>query len=639
MGNAFDFELNADENVTKVIDEINEKLNGLNPNLAKTQEWLKFGGSEASDGVETIGTKLRDMSRYAKDNVQYLGDMVPPLKNFGELATKYTGIGAKIGGVGMAAYGISKGFQLMNDMGKKAYDLDVSAKNSAMSVPDFTRIAGALVQIGVSADDAKKSVEGFYGILNHPLQGRREEARAELTKMGVPLYENEHGTIDVYKTFPEVVQAMQKYPSDVQNTIAEKIGLDEHGLALTRKGPEVYQKLLTNSDKFGLTRSQADNDALNKYNDKKNEWDARWEGIKTQSEIAFGKYVLGGGYDYLKNQEDNEKLKYDRDSTNSFYHGNKKDDMRERALRDKEFRKSLSLGDRILLEWGFPSSSLGKKIDDHYGAQWEAQKLRYETIPQPPKIPEPQKVEPLKIEPPKYPDPYGKPVKDSFGLRNNNPGNLRAAPNATGKVRGQSGMFAKFDNSHDGNAALSRQLMLWGDRGMNTINDVISTHAPAGGVDRNDTQAYINFVSSETGFLPNQQLDMHNPKVLEKLINAVIKQENHGQQPFSQKEITDAITAAIFDPKWQGKRDKYYLNQQRMMNQPALPESDKRPASIFANQTDNSELAQNMAEAIQTAIGENKFQVEITLVNSKTGERQQFNAKTGGRVTTSMQYP
>ncbi|RAW92884.1 hypothetical protein [Photorhabdus sp. S9-53] len=638
MANAFDFELNADENVTKVIDEINEKLNSLNPNLAKTKEGLKFGGSESTDGVDVLGTKLRDMSQYAKDNVQHIGDMVPPLKNFGELATKYMGMGAKIGGVGMAAYGISKGFQLMNDMGKKAYDLDVSAKNSAMSVPDFTRISGAMVQIGVSADDAKKSVESFYGILNHPLQGRRDEARAELTKMGVPLYENEHGTIDVYKTFPEVVRAMQQYPSDVQNTIAEKIGLDEHGLALARKGPEIYQKLLTNSDKFGLTRSQADNDALNQYNDKKNERDARWEGIKAQSEIAYAKYALGGGLNYLKNQEDNEKLKYDGDSANSFYHGNKKDDMRERALRDKEFRKSLSLGDRILLEWGFPSSSLGKKIDDHYGAQWEAQKLRYEAIPQPPKIPEPPKVEPLKIESPKYPDPYGKPVKDSFGLRIKNPGNVRDAPNGIGYVQGKSGTFVKFGNDHDGLSALARQLMLNGDRGKNTVNSTISTHAPPGGIDRNNTQAYINFVSKETGFLPNQQLDMHDPKVLENLMVAMIKQENHGQQPFSQKQITDAINAAIFDPKWQGLRDRYYLGHQRMMNQSAPPESDKRSASIFANQANNSELAQNMAEAIQSVIGENKFQVEITLVNSKTGERQQFNAKTGGRVTTSMQY-
>ncbi|MBS9442502.1 hypothetical protein [Photorhabdus heterorhabditis] len=633
MANAFDFEINADENVTKVIDEINAKLNSLNPNLAKTKEGLKFGGSESTDGVDVLGTKLRDMSRYAKDNVQHIGDIVPPLKNVGELATKYAGIGAKIGGVGMAAYGISKGFQLMNDMGKEAYDFDVAAKNSAMNVPDFTRIAGAMRYIGISADDAKKSVESFYGILNHPLQGRRDEARAQLTNMGVPLYENEHGTIDVYKTFPEVVKAMQKYPSDVQNTIAEKIGLDEHGLALARKGPEIYQELLNKSDRNGNTRSQADNDKINQYNDKKNELDARLEGITNRAKIAFANFALGDGYDYMKEQAEKREAYSD-----TLFSGDKKGDLRDRALNDIKFMKSLSFGERYSLQWGEPDKDLEKKINDRFSAAWEKEKSKHDADKIKDGIPQPQKVpEPAKIEPPKYPDPYGKPVKDSFGLRIKNPGNVRDAPNGIGYVKGQSGTFVKFANSHDGNTALARQLMLYGDRKINTLNRIISTYAPK--KDRNDTQAYIDFVSKETSYPANQPLDLHEPQVLEKLINSMIKQENHGQQPFSQKEITDAITAAIFDPKWQGLRDKYYLSQQRIMNQPVPPESERPSSSIFANQANNSELAQNIADAIQSAIGENKLQVEITIVSNKTGERQQFNAKTGGRVTTSMQYP
>ncbi|KER01542.1 hypothetical protein LGZ99_23165 [Photorhabdus temperata] len=661
MANAFDFELNADENVTKVIDEINAKLNGLNPNLAKTQEWLKFGGSKSTEGVDTLGIKLRNMSRYAKDNVQYLGDMVPPLKNFGELATKYGGIATKLGGVGVAAYGASKAFENLVNMGKEAYELDVSAKNSAMSVPDFTRLQGALIQIGVNADDAKKSVESFYGILNHPLQGRRDEARAQLTSMGVPLYENEHGTIDAYKTFPEVVKAMQKYPSDVQNTIAEKIGLDEHGLALARKGPEKYQKLLAGSDWQGHTRSQADNDKLNEFNDRYNNLNSWYEGTKTRLSIVFaklalsetdiigdlagrivkrkiddfaaiGRFVSDGGFSYEdKEKAYKDKLNHKNNINNEIYHGNKKEDLRKQALRDKVFRKSLSYYEDFLLSWGSTNDDLEKKINDRYGAAWEAEKRKREGY-KAPNIPT------LGIQ---YPKLKNKPKikKDSFGLRIKNPGNVRDAPNGIGYVQGKNGTFVKFGNNHDGLSALARQLMLYGDRGKNTVDNTISTYAPAGGVDRNNTQEYINFVSNETGFLPNQQLDMHDPKVLENLMVAMIKQENHGQQPFSQKEITDAITAAIFDPKWQGLRDKYYLGQQRMVNQPVPPESDKRPSSIFANQADNSEIAQNISDAIQSAIGENKLQVEITIVSNKTGERQQFNAKTGGRVTTSMQYP
>ncbi|WP_387440508.1 hypothetical protein, partial [Photorhabdus sp. RM105S] len=67
---------------------------------------------------------------------------------------------------------------------------------------------------------------------------------------------------------------------------------------------------------------------------------------------------------------------------------------------------------------------------------------------------------------------------------------MRDAPNGIGYVQGKSGTFVKFGNDHDGLSALARQLMLNGDRGKNTVNSTISTHAPPGGIDRNNTQAY-----------------------------------------------------------------------------------------------------------------------------------------------------
>ncbi|WP_289992144.1 hypothetical protein [Photorhabdus laumondii] len=629
MANTFDFELNADENVTKVVDEINAKLNSLNPNLAKTREGLKFGGSEASDGVETIGTKLRDMSRYAKDNVQHIGDMVPPLKNFGELATKYSGIATKLGGVGLVAYGVTKAYQTMKEAGKEAYKINVGAKNSAMSIENFTRLAGTMRILGASADDAFNSVEGLYKSFNEPLQVRNANQLAQLNGMGVRIYENKDGTADVYKTIQELAKAFPKYSSDKQKTIADFLGLDEHTLALLRDGARL-KELLVKSDEFGLTVPDSLNQQLTKVNSQLNEISAKWEGNTEKWKNQF----------WLSDPGQTVLSVLDRTVTDgvtsgfslfNFNSGGKQKELLEKAQKDEKFKDTLTWKESLDLKLTYASEDLIKKLNAYYFPNYKEKSIGD-------KVPDPSKVtEQPKIEPPKYQDPYGKPVKDSFGLRNNNPGNVRDAPNGIGYVKGQSGTFVKFANSHDGNAALARQLMLYGDRKINTLNSIISTYAPK--KDRNNTQAYIDFVSKETSYPANQSLDLHEPQVLEKLINAMIKQENHGQQPFSKQEITDAITSAIFDPRWQGLRDKYYLNQQRMLNQPALPESDKRPASIFANQANNSELAQNIADAIQSTIGENKFQIEITLVNNKTGERQQFNAKTGGRVTTSMQYP
>ncbi|WP_387693011.1 hypothetical protein [Photorhabdus sp. RM71S] len=631
MANAFDFELNADENVTKVIDEINEKLNGLNPNLAKTREGLKFGGSESTDGVNVLGTKLRDMSRYAKDNVQHIGDMVPPLKNFGELAAKYGGIGAKLGGVGLMAYGATKAFNAMKEAGKNAYNIDVGAKNSAMSTENFTRLAGTMRILGASADDAFHSVEGLYKAFNEPLQVRNANQLAQLNGMGVHIYENKDGTADVYKTIQELAKEFPKYSSDKQKTIADFLGLDEHTLALLRDGAKL-KELLAKSDEFGLTVPDSLNQQLTKVNSQLNEISAKWEGNTEKWKNQF--WLSDPGQTVLtvldKTVTDGVTSGF---SLFNFNAGGKQRELLEKAQKDEKFKDTLTWKESLDLKLTYASEDLIKKLNAYYFPNYKEKSIGD-------KVPDPSRVaEPPKIEPPKYPDPYGKPVKDSFGLRIKNPGNVRDAPNGIGYVQGKSGTFVKFGNDHDGLSALARQLMLNGDRGKNTVNSTISTHAPPGDIDRNNTQAYINFVSKETGFLPNQQLDMHDPKVLENLMVAMIKQENHGQQPFSQKQITDAINAAIFDPKWQGLRDRYYLGHQRMMNQSAPLESDKSPPSTFANQANNSELAQNIADAIQSAIGENKLQVEITIVSNKTGERQQFNAKTGGRVTTSMQYP
>ncbi|HGJ5880377.1 MAG TPA: hypothetical protein ACHBZ9_15350, partial [Arsenophonus nasoniae] len=51
-------------------------------------------------------------------------------------------------------------------------------------------------------------------------------------------------------------------------------------------------------------------------------------------------------------------------------------------------------------------------------------------------------------------------------------------------------------------------------------------------------------VSAQTGFNPSQALDLHDPTVLSRLMNAMIKMEN-GQQPFSYRQVMAGIHDAI----------------------------------------------------------------------------------------------
>lgn len=104
MSNAFDFELIADDRVSATIDEINEAIKNLLPQLDKTQEKLNLGGDETVDSLGGVGSQLDKMARSARDNVQFIGDIIPPLKIVGELAGKMAAFGA----AGVVGYGIKR---------------------------------------------------------------------------------------------------------------------------------------------------------------------------------------------------------------------------------------------------------------------------------------------------------------------------------------------------------------------------------------------------------------------------------------------------------------------------------------------------------------------------------------------------
>lgn len=121
------------------------------------------------------------------------------------------------------------------------------------------------------------------------------------------------------------------------------------------------------------------------------------------------------------------------------------------------------------------------------------------------------------------------------GLRNNNPGNIRYNPanNWKGQVPNSQrtdNEFAQFTKPEYGLRALYRLLNNYLSQGHDTVEKVIKRYAPK---NENDTQAYINFVSSKMGVLPYQTIYPFN---LKELMKAIIQMEN-GSQPFSDEII------------------------------------------------------------------------------------------------------
>ncbi len=127
------------------------------------------------------------------------------------------------------------------------------------------------------------------------------------------------------------------------------------------------------------------------------------------------------------------------------------------------------------------------------------------------------------------------------GLRNNNPGNLEKTPQQwEGEVQGKDPRFKTFATPEDGIRGIQTSLLKKVDRGLDTVNKIISSYAPSF---ENDTKAYITDVSKTLGIDPNTPLDLKNNTDLRaKFIGAMINHEN-GKNPFGHEKIKKAITA------------------------------------------------------------------------------------------------
>lgn len=139
------------------------------------------------------------------------------------------------------------------------------------------------------------------------------------------------------------------------------------------------------------------------------------------------------------------------------------------------------------------------------------------------------------------PTPAGAPAANGAsqprGIRNNNPGNLNYVGQA-GATResGPNGRFAVFQSAEDGLQALAHQLRLYAQRGINSVRAIISKFAPPS---ENNTQAYISSVSKGLGVDANASLDLNDPRVVQGLMNAIIRVEN-GKNPYSAEQIASA---------------------------------------------------------------------------------------------------
>lgn len=139
-------------------------------------------------------------------------------------------------------------------------------------------------------------------------------------------------------------------------------------------------------------------------------------------------------------------------------------------------------------------------------------------------------------------------MKQSRGIRNNNPGNIDY--NKNNQWRGQIGIetsainprFAKFDKPENGIRALAKLLLNYQRlHKLNTVREIINRWAPPV---ENVTSAYVAACARTLGVAADEVINLSDRRLLKLLTVAIIRHEN-GHQPYSDFVIDTGISEAF----------------------------------------------------------------------------------------------
>src|SRR5471032_1146585 len=119
MANAFDCQLKADDQVSQSIQNIDDAVQKLIPQLNDAQKVVQLGGRRSAEGLDEISGRLNKLAKNARDGVQFVGDLVPPLKMVG-------GLTLVLGGLETVINGVKSSIKKYADSG---YKIDSTAKN------------------------------------------------------------------------------------------------------------------------------------------------------------------------------------------------------------------------------------------------------------------------------------------------------------------------------------------------------------------------------------------------------------------------------------------------------------------------------------------------------------------------------
>ena len=265
--------------ITQIHDSVTLLMNAL---LATDRAGNRALGKESQENADRMSGYFERLSRLGKDTSQHFGDIVPPLRNVGALSSElFSALGrGGLAGLAVAGGGMAVKAVVSNlyDASKAAYSLDVNARNAGMSVSAFSRFVGVFRLMGLSAEQAQAETGALFTKLNDALNTRSPEVLGILNQFGVKLAENSDHTVNLEKSTQNLIDAFGRMNSPSQKVVADALGLSDAQLALLR-GTKNLNAALAESDRLKLTMPDSLNAKLVQANSNLNRLSAAWDGF------------------------------------------------------------------------------------------------------------------------------------------------------------------------------------------------------------------------------------------------------------------------------------------------------------------------------------------------------------------------
>lgn len=577
MGNAFDFELTATDQASASIQRIEEAVKNLLPDLDKTREGLKLGGQESTEGIDDLNTRLKGMGQFAREGVQFVGDLVPPLKMVGGLTL----------GLGGVATVINVVKNSLSDFASTGYRIETTAKNISMTTQAFQELTGAMIENGTERKEAESSLSGLFSQANDAAHGRNAGFLAILSQAGIGISETKEGLADVGKLVNDLNKHMQTLSPGQQALFASKLGLPPELLSLLRKTTDEVKQLKDQAQRDGLIINENDLKNAAVLKDEFNRTSAAWDGLVSRMRAGTGALMSASGT--------GDKLKQRRAIVTT------DQGKIDRMSNDDDFKSKLGYFDKLALSMETLTDSLREKYQNEYGLKDRVEGFASD-------------VSGMRTPPP-INTLYALPGEDQQQVRLKQlESQYNLPPTILDRVyQAESGRGKNLLSPKGAQGPFQFMPPTGRDYGLNSMDDRMDFNK--------SSEAAAKYLSD---LLKMFDGDVNKAVASYNWGQGNVKNYGLGQAPAETRNYLQKIMPGL----------PAIHPQSGELNTGTSDINASLPTSINLPQQSGRDI-----NDITQGIDGDKSEIEITLITDKTGERHKITAQKGVKISTSMSYP